>query len=69
MEEALLCLLLAADKVDVINQQHISLSIFIAEFLCFLLPNSIYKLVSKLFTANTNYLNMAGLSHMTNRLQ
>ena len=69
VDKAFLGLPLAADKVDVVNQQHINTSIFIAEFSCFSLLNSIYKLISKLLGANIEYLNMTGQSHMTNSMQ
>ena len=49
MEETFLSGLFAADKLDIIDQQHIRIAVFIAEFLGFPLADSrIDKLVGKL---------------------
>jgi len=55
VEETLLSLLLAADKLDVVNQQDIGASVLIAELLCLSLLNSADKLVGELFTTSVAY--------------
>ena len=69
MEKTLLGLPLTADKVKIINEQHINTSKLIAEFGGFSLLNSTDELVGKALGANIEYLNMAGLSYMTDGVQ
>ena len=69
MEKAFLGVLLAADKVDVVNQQHINTSILFAEFPGFPLLDGIYKLIGKLLGADIKHPKLAGEGNMTNGMQ
>ena len=69
VEKALHGLFLAADKLDIINQQHVNISVFIAELVSFPLPDGTNELIGKLLGADTNHFNMARQSCMPDGVQ
>ena len=68
MEKAFHSLFFATDKVDIVNQQHTNISIFIVEFISCSLPDRLDELIGELFRTNINHLNMPGLSQMPDRV-
>ena len=68
MEKAFLCLLFAADKLDVINQQHSGISVFMVKIFGFPFPDGGYKIIGKLLGADTDYRNIIGCRSVANRV-
>ncbi|MBA7703588.1 hypothetical protein ES703_112374 [subsurface metagenome] len=62
VEKAFLGLLFTTNKVDVINQQHINISVFVPEILSFSTSDSDYELISIMLSANIEGLGITGLS-------
>ncbi|GAG33035.1 unnamed protein product [marine sediment metagenome] len=55
MEETLLCLFLADEKVNIIHEKHIYVSILLPEIFGLPLPDRLYELIGKLLSAHVEH--------------
>ena len=69
VEEAFLGLFLAADKVDVVDEQHAQVPVFAAELLGLPLPYGGDKLVGKLLGADAEHCHVPGQGHLPDGVQ
>ena len=64
IEEVLLGTFLAAEELDIINQQHINTAVLVAEFPCPVFTDSADQLVGELLGANVEYFKSASYRGM-----